>query len=248
MTTYQPDLFSAIKWDSIQKPAEITEYRLVSSILDGTFPVNSDLPAERELAKNLGVTRPTLREVLQRLSRDGWLEIHQGKPTRVCDFWKEGRLGVLDVLADHLPQLPESLIINLLNVRVAIAPSYTRAAVDLAHTDVLIALELRHQLKSMPENYTQFDWQLQHQLAILGNNPVFVMILNSFRELFYQLAPYYFSIMEAQKHSMDYYHHLADAAQGRDSEKAAHLTESVMQESLIFWKKIKLMVCHRRRK
>jgi GntR family negative regulator for fad regulon and positive regulator of fabA len=240
MTTYQPDLFSSISWGAIQKPAQIAEFRLVSAILDGTFPRQSVLPGERELAEKLGITRPTLREVLQRLARDGWLEIHQGKPTRVCDFWTEGRLGVLDALADHLPQLPEDLVPNLLKVRVAIAPSYTKAAVDLAQADVLKLLEPRYQLKQLPEKFTHFDWHLQHQLAILGGNPIFVMILNSFKELFFQCAPYYFSIMDAQRHSMQYYHALAEVVQENDAKKAADLTEIVMQESLDFWKKIKL--------
>ena len=69
-----------IAWSTPQKPAELTESCLISSILDGNFPVNSPLPPERELALSLGVTRPTLREALQRLSRDGWIEIHQGRP------------------------------------------------------------------------------------------------------------------------------------------------------------------------
>jgi len=63
-----------MQWDTPMKPAELAENRLVEAILEGTFPINSSLPAERELAEMLGVTRPTLREVLQRLSRDGWLE------------------------------------------------------------------------------------------------------------------------------------------------------------------------------
>ena len=70
-------------WQPTPKPAEVAESRLVQAILDGDFPINSTLPAERELAHLLGITRPTLREVLQRLSRDGWLEIRHGKPTRV---------------------------------------------------------------------------------------------------------------------------------------------------------------------
>lgn len=135
MTTYQPDLFSSVSWQPIQKPTEIAEYRLVSSILDGTFPIDSTLPAERELAEMLGISRPTLREVLQRLARDGWVEIHQGKSTRVCDYWTEGRLGVLDVLADHLSQLPDDFVPNLLKVRIAIAPSYTKTAVELAEKE-----------------------------------------------------------------------------------------------------------------
>ncbi|VEI44878.1 fatty acid metabolism regulator [Actinobacillus equuli] len=34
------------------------------------------------------MTRTTLREVLQRLARDGWLHIQHGKPTRVNDVWE----------------------------------------------------------------------------------------------------------------------------------------------------------------
>jgi GntR family transcriptional regulator, negative regulator for fad regulon and positive regulator of fabA len=56
------------------------------------------------------VTRPTLRETLQRLERDGWVEIHQGKPTRVRDYWKEGSLGVLNTLARHPDHLPDNFI------------------------------------------------------------------------------------------------------------------------------------------
>ena len=240
MTTYQPDLFSSVSWQPIQKPTEIAEFRLVSSILDGTFPINSTLPAERELAEILGITRPTLREVLQRLARDGWVEIHQGKPTRVCDFWTEGRLGVLDVLSEHLSQLPDDLIPNLLKVRVAIAPSYTRAAVEKAGEKVLDLLEPRHHLNQLPDKFTHFDWQLQHQLATLGGNPVFVLILNSFQELFFQLAPFYFSMIVAQEHSMNYYDALAHAALQKDPDRAAHLTEVVMCESLDFWQRIKI--------
>jgi GntR family negative regulator for fad regulon and positive regulator of fabA len=53
-----------MEWDAPQKPAEWTESRLIQAILEGDFPINSTLTAERELAVQLGVTRPTLRETL----------------------------------------------------------------------------------------------------------------------------------------------------------------------------------------
>ena len=58
------------------------------SIWNNRFPPGSILPAERELSELIGVTRTTLREVLQRLARDGWLTIQHGKPTKVNNFWK----------------------------------------------------------------------------------------------------------------------------------------------------------------
>ncbi|XPE41305.1 GntR family transcriptional regulator [Shigella flexneri] len=39
-------------------------------------------------SQTIGVTRTTLREVLQRLARDGWLTIQHGKPTKVNNFWE----------------------------------------------------------------------------------------------------------------------------------------------------------------
>ena len=46
------------------------EQALLTAILDGTYPPGTALPNERELAAQLQVTRPTLREALQRLARD----------------------------------------------------------------------------------------------------------------------------------------------------------------------------------
>ncbi len=56
-------------WTPILRPAEIAEQRLLEAMLAGRFAINSSLPGERDLAEQIGVTRPTLREALQRLAR-----------------------------------------------------------------------------------------------------------------------------------------------------------------------------------
>ncbi|MGD8972137.1 MAG: GntR family transcriptional regulator, partial [Desulfobacterales bacterium] len=52
--------------DRLLRPTQHVEKILVSSILDGTYPTGTALPNERALAAQIGVTRPTLRETLQR--------------------------------------------------------------------------------------------------------------------------------------------------------------------------------------
>lgn len=74
------------------KPAEFAENQLLEAILDNTYGPGDVLPAERILARFLGVTRPTLRETLQRLSKEGWVTIAHGKPTRELlppDSWHQ---------------------------------------------------------------------------------------------------------------------------------------------------------------
>jgi GntR family transcriptional regulator, negative regulator for fad regulon and positive regulator of fabA len=240
MTTYQLNSDLAQTWQNIRKPAEIAETRIIQAILDNTFPINSHLPGERELADFLGVTRPTLRETLQRLERDGWVEIHHGKPTRVRDYWKEGSLGVLNTLARHPNHLPENFIPDLLTVRLAMAPTYSAMAVENAPEKLILRLEDRLTLDDQPQAFAQFDWHVHHDLSILSGNSVFVMILNGFKELYLHLAPFYFSIAAARQHSLHFYHDLLDAAIKRDPNQARILTDMVMRESIIFWQQIKL--------
>ncbi|VEB58533.1 Fatty acid metabolism regulator protein [Salmonella enterica subsp. enterica] len=94
------------------------------------FPPGNDLiPAERELSELIGVTRTTLREVLQRLARDGWLTIQHGKPTKVNNFWETSGLNILEnagpaLIMKSVPQL----IDNLLSVRTNISTIFIRTA------------------------------------------------------------------------------------------------------------------------
>lgn len=85
-------------------PASFAEKYIVRSIWENKFPPGSILPAERELSELIGVTRTTLREVLQRLARDGWLKIQHGKPTRVNNFWETSGLNILETIADLNPE------------------------------------------------------------------------------------------------------------------------------------------------
>ncbi|PZH13374.1 GntR family transcriptional regulator [Streptomyces sp. NTH33] len=64
------------------------EFRRVSEELrsrmaDGTYPVRSFLPSQRDLAEEFGVSRDTVQRVLRELSNEGWTEARQGSGIRV---------------------------------------------------------------------------------------------------------------------------------------------------------------------
>ena len=47
---------------------------LLSKIKDGTYPEGQTIPSELELAQIYGVSRPTVRQALQLLADEGYLE------------------------------------------------------------------------------------------------------------------------------------------------------------------------------
>ncbi len=233
-----------MQWTAPQKPAEFAENQLIDAFLKGHFPIGSALPAERELAIQLGVTRPTLRETLQRLARDGWLEIRHGKPTRVRDYWQEGNLGVLGALARHGREVPPDFVPNLLAVRLAIAPAYIRLAVE--NQPQAAALQLSsHTLLPEPARATEaaasasafatFDWQLHHRFTVLSGNPVFTLILNGFCELYQSMAARYFLSAEARASSRNFYTDLHNAAVRGNAPEAEAIARQVMNDSLRLW-------------
>lgn len=145
-------------WDAPQRPAELTERRIIEAILDGHFRIDEHLPPERELAAQLGVTRPTLREALQRLARDGWIEIQHGRPTRVRNYWQEGNLGVLTTIVRFSDRLPASFIPDLLSIRLLLAPMYTRLAAQRAPKQVESELQSLNLLPDNPNAFAPADW------------------------------------------------------------------------------------------
>ncbi len=223
------------EWNAPQRPAEYAEESVITAILNGDYPAGSPLPAERELAVQLGVTRPTLREALQRLARDGWVTIHQGKPTVVNDIWREGGLNVLNGLVRYRRE-PDGFVPQLLEVRLAMAPAYTAAAVSHDPASVLVHLRAAASLEDDAAAFARFDWLLHHFLTIASGNPIYVLILNGFASFYEAMATRYFSSEAARAVSRGFYADLTTAFETEDAASAETITRCVMAESIALWR------------
>lgn len=72
--------------------------KLLADIVSGMYPAGARLPAERDLAKQLGASRPTLREALRRLGEWNLVKPRRGSGIAVQDVsdW------MIDVLPSYL--------------------------------------------------------------------------------------------------------------------------------------------------
>jgi DNA-binding FadR family transcriptional regulator len=71
--------------------SETTAAAIVERIESGEFPPGARLPAERELARDLGVSRIVVREAFSALQAMGMVEAHVGRGRFVAGNAREGR-------------------------------------------------------------------------------------------------------------------------------------------------------------
>jgi adenylyltransferase/sulfurtransferase len=74
----------AIRIVSHRSLADVVTGKIATCILDGTYPPETQLPAERELVKEFGVSRSTVREALRILSEHKLIDGRHGVGWFVC--------------------------------------------------------------------------------------------------------------------------------------------------------------------
>lgn len=227
-----------LKPEKLLRPTQYVEKILVSAILNGTYSCGTALPNERSLAEQMGVTRPTLRETLQRLAAEGWITIHHGKPTVVNDYWQEGGLRLLGTLSRYSDYLPNGFITHLLEVRLTMLPPVAGRAARYQPEILLDCLAETESLAEDAKAFSDFDWKLQMLMARNSQNPVFSLILNDFAQIFANMAMHYFNLNSARRASRTFYRELCRAIE-KGNNTVEDVVKKAMEQSISIWQEVK---------
>lgn len=217
------------------KPAQQAEHLLITAILNGELPPGTVLPGERKLAEDLGITRPTLRETLQRMAREGWFKIRHGKATIVNDYMADGGMGILSTLVKYGEYLPQSFVGHFLNIRSLLIPLLAKMAAETNPGDLQACLECAKDLTSDPKAFMEYDWELQRLMASKSGNPLYRMILNDFDSIYRSMGSEYFAAKNARQSSLEYYDKLLEAVKLRDTFKVESIVRDAMEEAIEIW-------------
>lgn len=223
-----------------QTPAKLAEEFIVKSIWFKNFPAGTDLMAERELAEIIGVTRTTLREVLQCLARDGWLKIQHGRPTKVNDIWRTGGTNVVSTLLSLDEKLFPLILNNFLTLRKTLSHGYIPEAVK-DYNDKACEIFQHLTIPCVDESaqvFAEFDYALYHTFAFASNKPVYGLILNSFHSIYLQLAKLFFAQPQSQIVAREFYFSLKKACSARDFQVVHTLLDENHKSSQLVWKDI----------
>jgi GntR family transcriptional repressor for pyruvate dehydrogenase complex len=154
--------------------------RLTRAIQEGRFLPGERLPAERVLSKELGVSRPVLREALRTLESRGLVTIRHGQGTTVTDHSQ-----LLEAPPEDWLTTNEQFVSEFYEARLAIEPECAALASQRAtaeQIDELAALLKRAEQMIQQDNAGAFvaaDIDFHATIARLSGNSLLYRMLDS---------------------------------------------------------------------
>jgi GntR family transcriptional repressor for pyruvate dehydrogenase complex len=110
-------------------PDEVFD-QVLAEVVDGEIGAGESLPSERRLAEVLGVSRPAVREALQRMAQTRLLDVRHGGATTVRDFKRFAGLDLLPQLLVRRGTLDTAVARSILEARLAVGPGVAALAAE----------------------------------------------------------------------------------------------------------------------
>ena len=169
--------------------------KLLSAIVDGTHPAGSRLPAERELSRLLGASRPTLREALRRLGEWNLIEPRRGSGVVVRPYreWSIEVIGAYLRYGKPLAGQPTigRILIDLLAIRRALVLEVIRLTVARIPKGGTVAaraaMARAWSIRDTP-NYIREDFEVMRQIAEAARFTPGLWLLNRISQLWHDAA------------------------------------------------------------
>ena len=204
-------------------------------ILRGILRPGERLPAERELAERLAVSRPSLRDAIAQLQASGLLASRPGAGVYVADVLGGAfSPALIDLFGRH-----DEAVFDYLSFRRDMEGLAAERATRLgSDTDLLVIktvfskMEAAHQ-KRNPDEEAQLDAQFHMAIVEASHNVVMLHMMRSMYDLLRGGVFYNRQVMFKQRTTrsalLDQHRSINDALQSRDPEAArtaveAHLT------------------------
>ena len=215
--------------------------QIAAEVLGGELAAGSTLPSERQLAEALGVSRPAVREALQRLAAAGLVSVRQGEATTVLDYRRSAGLEVLPRLLLRGDTIDPAVARSILEARLHNGPKIAELAAGRVRraraggTDALTAeLDLLHE--SVNALVAEADPLTQQRIALefwdhaleLADSIAFRLMYSMLRAAYEPALAALAPIMSAEVGNGDAYRDLAAAITAGAPERAAESARALL--------------------
>jgi GntR family transcriptional regulator, transcriptional repressor for pyruvate dehydrogenase complex len=206
---------------------------LCEEILAGRYEPGEKLPTQRALAAELGVNMASIREAVKRLEQIRLVEVRHGDAMRVRDWRADGGLDVIAHVLFRAGGLDRETLRSLLEARRLMLSEAAKLAAERRSPDQAARLaELAERIAAAPEPAAAqaLDFAFMTELVEAAGNVVFLLILNSIRQLYFERAELFAPLVFDMEELAPLYRRAAgaveDGAPGRAAGALARLAEA----------------------
>lgn len=212
--------------------------QIEESILKGTLKPGNQLPAERELALQFGVSRTAVREAVKALREKGLVEAYSGRGTFVTDGTSQAIRQSLDLMV-KIGQPDGST--SLAELRAILEPEIAALAATRVEEQYLTtmreAVAVMDRSRRDPDAYIEADLDFHLALAEAAANPLILSLIDSIVGLLREQRMRIFKVDGGPERGQFHHKRILQAIEQRDPEKAratmrAHL-QQVCEDSSI---------------
>jgi GntR family transcriptional repressor for pyruvate dehydrogenase complex len=219
-------------------PDEVFD-QVLGEVVDGGIRAGEPLPSERRLAEVLGVSRPAVREALQRMAATRLVEVRHGGGTTVRDFKRSAGLDLLPRLLVRNGELDPEVGRSVLEARLAIGPAVAALAAGRNGPPISAVLH------TIGDRLARTDDDVERQLLALefwdyvvdsADSLVFRLMFNSLRAAYEPALEALAPLMAEEVGQVDAYRLLASALGSGDPDTARAAADRVLRpatESLL---------------
>lgn len=212
--------------------------QIEDSVLNGSLKPGDQLPAERDLAQRLGVSRTAVREAVKALREKGLVEAYSGRGTFITDGTSQAARQSFDLMVkigqqEGAPHLAE--------LRLILEPGIAALAAARIQEPELVAMReavaVMDRAQRDPGAFIEADLDFHLALAEAAANPLILSLIDSIVGLLREQRIKIFNVEGGPQRGQLHHKRILEAVERRDPEMArsamrAHL-EQVRQDSQV---------------
>jgi len=201
------------------------------SIHKGSLKPGDQLPPERELAQQFGVSRTAVREAVKALREKGLVEAYPGRGTFITDGTSYSIKQSLDRML-KVGQAEGSGF--LVEVREILEPEIAALAATRADeetiTEMKEAIEVMDEAKRDPDTYIEADLDFHLALAEAAANPLILSLIDSIVGLLRQQRIGIFQVEGGPGRGQYHHKRILEAIEHRDSAGAREAMKAHLRQ------------------
>jgi len=205
--------------------------QIEESVVNGTLKPGDQLPAERELAQRLGVSRTAVREAVKTLREKGLVEAYSGRGTFITDGTSQAARQSFDLMV-KLGQTEGSP--HLAELRLILEPGIAALAAVRATEEHLTAMHeavvVMDRAQKDPEAYIEADLDFHLALAEAAANPLILSLIDSIVGLLREQRIKIFNVEGGPQRGQIHHKRIMTAVEQHDPEMARAAMRSHLEQ------------------